>query len=197
MVCKVQNTFACISTQTCSFHPADKVALSHAHNDSESESQSLRRRALQQIRNILSQRTGTPHRETITHPPFQGSSARCPNSRRHKSCGTTWSIITVIGFQCQRQLVLSNKEAAMHEDFTLIDCCCCCSVTCERVCISTAPQDELANPLEPSSTHSCEHSKARKTGAQLRDNRRSAKNGAKCVKKDHHRCHHRHQEQQC
>ena len=23
-------------------------------------------------------------------------------------------------------------------------CCCCCSVKCERVCISTAPQDELA-----------------------------------------------------
>ena len=48
--------------------------------------------------------------------------------------------------------------------------------------MSTAPQDELANPLEPSSTHTCEHSKARKTGAQLRDNRRSGKNEAKCVK---------------
>ena len=30
--------------------------------------------------------------------------------------------------------------------------------------------------------HSCERSKARKTGAQLRDNRKSAKNDAKCVK---------------
>ena len=47
----------------------------------------------------------------------------------------------------------------------------------------TAPHDELASPPEPSSTHSCEHSKARKTGAQLRDNQRSAKNDAKCVKK--------------
>ena len=71
--------------------------------------------------------------------------------------------------------------------------CCCCSVTYERVCMSTPPQDELTNPLEPSSTHSCEHSKARKTGAQPRDNRRSAKNDAKCVEKAHHR----HHKQQC
>ena len=55
--------------------------------------------------------------------------------------------------------------------------------------MSTAPQDELANPLEPSSTHSCERSKARKTGAQLRDNRKSAKNDAKCVKKALHHHH--------
>ena len=57
------------------------------------------------------------------------------------------------------------------------------SVTYERARISTSPQDELANPLEPSSTHRCERSKARKTGAQLRHSRRSAKNDAKCVKK--------------
>ena len=38
----------------------------------------------------------------------------------------------------------------------------------------------LRHLLEPSSTHSCERSKARKTGVQLRDNRRSAKNYAKC-----------------
>ena len=46
----------------------------------------------------------------------------------------------------------------------------------------------LRHHLEPSSTHSCERSKARKTGAQLRDNRRSAKNDAKCVKKPLHCC---------
>ena len=51
-------------------------------------------------------------------------------------------------------------------------------VTYEPACMSTTPQDELANPLEPSSTHRCERSKARKTGAQLRENRRSAKNDA-------------------
>ena len=32
-------------------------------------------------------------------------------------------------------------------------------------------------------------SRAPKTGAQLRDNRRSAKNDTKCVKKPHHRRH--------
>ena len=47
----------------------------------------------------------------------------------------------------------------------------------------------LRHPLEPSSTHSCERSNARKTGAQLRDNRRSAKNDAKCVEKTQHRHH--------
>ena len=44
-------------------------------------------------------------------------------------------------------------------------------------------------PLKPSSTHSCERSKARRTGAQLQDNRRSAKNDAKCVRKALHRHH--------
>ena len=59
-----------------------------------------------------------------------------------------------------------------------------CSEEAMSVCVCPHHHShELADPLEPSSTHSCEHLKARKTGAQLRDNRRSAKNDAKCLKK--------------
>ena len=47
----------------------------------------------------------------------------------------------------------------------------------------------LRHPLEPSTTKNSSSSRAEKTGAQLQDNRRSAKNDAKCVKKAHHRCH--------
>ena len=61
----------------------------------------------------------------------------------------------------------------------------------ETWCRVTRESDSrrLRHPGEQSSTHSCERSKARKTGAQLRHSRRSAKNDAKCVKKAHHRCH--------
>ena len=59
--------------------------------------------------------------------------------------------------------------------------CCCCE---ESMSVCVCPHHhshELATPPEPSSTHSCERSKTRKTGAQLRDNRKSTKNDAKCV----------------
>ena len=77
--------------------------------------------------------------------------------------------------------------------------CCCCFLTRRSTmrlyqrhrssnwtprCRVTWESDSrrLRDPLEPSSTHSCERSKARKTGAQLRDNQGSAKDDAKCVK---------------
>ena len=58
------------------------------------------------------------------------------------------------------------------------------------------PSTNWQTQQEPSSTHRCERSKARKTGAQLRDNRRSAKNDAKCVKKPNHR-HHNASDESC
>ena len=60
----------------------------------------------------------------------------------------------------------------------------------ETWCRVTRESDSrrLRHLPEPSSTHSCGRSRARKTGAQLRDTRRSAKNDAKCVKKPLHRC---------
>ena len=79
---------------------------------------------------------------------------------------------------------------------------------CNSKCMVTMTEPECATPvpshlgvklpatpapLEPSSTHSCERLKARKTGAQLRDNRRSEKNDAKCVEKALRR----HHKQQC
>ena len=59
----------------------------------------------------------------------------------------------------------------------------------ETWCRVTRESDSrrLRLPPEPS-THSCEQPRARKTGAQLRDTRRSAKNDAKCVKKPLHCC---------
>ena len=48
---------------------------------------------------------------------------------------------------------------------------------------------QLRHPKKPSTTKNSSSSRARKTGAQLRDNRKSAKNDAKSVKKAHHRCH--------
>ena len=46
--------------------------------------------------------------------------------------------------------------------------------------------------MEPSSTHSCERSKARKTGAQLRESRRSTKKWRKMRRKPLHRHHNQH-----
>ena len=51
--------------------------------------------------------------------------------------------------------------------------------------MSTHSEHEIVQ--EPSSTHRCECPRAPKTGAQLRDNRRSAKKDAKCFEKAHHR----------
>ena len=56
---------------------------------------------------------------------------------------------------------------------------------CASQCRVTWESDSrrLRHPGEPSTTKNSSSSRARKTGAQLRDNRRSAKNDAKCVKK--------------
>ena len=67
-------------------------------------------------------------------------------------------------------------------------CCCCCCSDDSMMCV--CPQqhsNELAR--EPSTTKNSSSSRAPKTGAQLRDNRRSAKNDAKCVKNPTHRVH--------
>ena len=80
-----------------------------------------------------------------------------------------------------------------------LSCCCCCSVAVFHIacahdgdmnwhkpCAESPGSKLLATPapLEHSNTHSCERSKARKTGAQLR---RSAKNDARCAENTLHR----------